>query len=200
MLPTSVVKAVAFELTSRKRQTLVDLLVAARRAVNDDPEVAHHCLERVTLMLRPLVADDGLGTDEFALGGLAPWQLRLVCNHIADRLAYRITIQELAAIAHLSASHFTRAFKASVGCPPHSFILQQRIERAKELMLQTSEPLCQIALICGLSDQSHLSRTFRMHEGCSPAAWRRVNQMPRATAEQPRQSVGVEDPVRLSAT
>ena len=167
-------------LSSDTRQTLVDLLSAARHAVNDDPEAAHRCLDLVTSMLRPVVAVDKPGAGEFSIGGLAPWQLRLVCQYVAEHLSERITTRKLASIARLSPSHFGRAFKASVGCPPHNFILQQRIERAKELMLNSSEPLCQIALTCGLSDQSHLSRTFRAHEGCTPAAWRRVNQQPRA--------------------
>lgn len=167
-------------LNARTGRTLVDLLTSARNAVKHDPQTAHRCLDRVASILRPLVAVDGPGAGEYALGGLAPWQLRLVYNCITTRLSERITTEELAAITRLSASHFTRAFKASIGCPPHSFILQRRVERAKELMVNSSEPLCQIALTCGLSDQSHLSRIFRTHEGCTPAAWRRINRHPEA--------------------
>ena len=167
------------QLTRHVRQELVDLLITARRAVNDDPEAAHRCLDRVSSLLRPVLAVDRPGAGDFAVGGLAPWQVRLVCRHIDEHLSERISTEDLASIARLSACHFTRAFKASVGCTPHSFILQQRIDRAKELMLNSSEPLCQIALMCGLSDQSHLSRTFRTYEGCSPAAWRRINWQPR---------------------
>lgn len=173
MLATQVVEGTPIQLTAQARQELVDLLATARHAVNDDPDVAHRCLDQVASMLRPAGSD-------YAVGGLAPWQLRLVCNYIDEHLSDRITIDELASIARLSRSHFTRAFKASVGWPPHNFILQQRIERAKELMAGSSEPLVQIALICGLADQSHFSRTFRAHAGCSPAAWRRVNRQPEA--------------------
>jgi AraC-like DNA-binding protein len=173
MLAPQFAEASPIQLTPQARQELVDLLTTARRAVNDDPDVVHRCLDQVASMLRPA------GTD-YAVGGLAPWQLRLVCNFIDEHLSDRITIEDLASIARLSRSHFTRAFKASVGCPPHNFILQQRIERAKELMLESAEPLVQIALICGLADQSHFSRTFRAHAGCTPAAWRRVNRQPEA--------------------
>jgi AraC-like DNA-binding protein len=172
--------AKAAQLTPRARQALVDLLNTARHAVKADPEAAHRCLDRVTSMLRPLFAVNEPGAGEFALGGLTPWQLRLVSEYVADHLSDRITTENLASIAQLSTSHFARAFKASAGYPPHRFIVQQRIEHAKELMLSSSEPLCQIALICGLSDQSHLSRTFRIHEGCTPAAWRRINRQPQA--------------------
>lgn len=179
MFATQFADATPVQLTPQARQALIDLLATARHAVNDDAE-AHRYLDRVTSMLRPVVAVDAPGAGEFAVGGLAPWQLRLVCRHIAENLAERISTQDLATIARLSASHFARAFKASIGCTPHRFILQQRIERAKELMVGSSETLCQIALICGLADQSHLTRTFRAHEGCSPAAWRRVNRQPLA--------------------
>jgi AraC-like DNA-binding protein len=148
--------------------------------VNGDPEAAHRHLDRITSMLRPAIAVAQPGAGEFALGGLAPWQLRSVGEYVSGHLSHPITTRKLASIARLSTSHFARAFKASVGCPPHNFILQKRIERAKDLMLNSSEALCQIALICGLSDQSHLSRAFRAHEGCTPAAWRRINRQPQA--------------------
>ena len=180
MLTPQFADASPAELTPQIRRALVDLLTTARHAVNDDPEAAHRCLDRVTSMLRPLVAVDEPGAGEFAMGGLAPWQVRLTTRYVAEHLSDRITVQHLASVARLSDCHFTRAFKVSVGSTPHSFILQQRIERAKELMLNSSEPLCQIALICGLADQSHLSRTFRAIEGCTPAAWRRINRQPQA--------------------
>jgi AraC-like DNA-binding protein len=172
--------AEAAPLSPRARQALVDLLTTARRAVNDDPEAVHRCLDRIGSMLQPVVAVAEPGAGEFSLGGLAPWQLRLVSKYVDEHLSTRISTHALASIVRLSASHFSRAFKASLGCPPHNFVLQQRMERAKELMLKSEESLCQIALICGLSDQSHLSRTFRAHEGCTPAAWRRVNRQPEA--------------------
>ena len=140
MLAPQFAEATPIQLTPQARQELVDLLTTARHAVNDDPETAYRSIDLVASLLRP----SGSG---FAVGGLAPWQLRLVCKHIDENLSDRITIDDLASVARLSRSHFTRAFKASIGCPPHNFILQQRIERAKELMLNSSEPLVQIALI-----------------------------------------------------
>jgi len=170
----------AVQLSSQACQALIDLLATARRALQGDPEAAHRCLDHITSILRPALAVDAPGAGEFAVGGLAPWQLRRVDQYVCDNLEQRISTADLASIAKLSPSHFTRAFKASVGCPPHAYILQQRIERAKELMLNSSESLVQIALICGLADSAHLSRTFRAHEGCSPASWRRINQQPLA--------------------
>jgi AraC-like DNA-binding protein len=67
-----------------------------------------------------------------------------------------------------------RAFKESFGCAPHAFLIRRRMERAQGLMLTTDEALGQIALACGLADQSHLTRLFQKWVGESPAAWRRA--------------------------
>jgi AraC family transcriptional regulator len=109
-----------------------------------------------------------------AAGGLAPWQIRRIATHIEARLHTTITTDELAAIARLSSFHFARAFKRSFGDSPHRYVLRRRTERAQGLMLSTDAPLGQIALDCGLADQSHLTRLFQKLVGESPAAWRRA--------------------------
>ena len=106
-------------------------------------------------------------------GGLVRWQLRRVVAHIYARLAHTISQEELASIVRLSKSHFRRAFKISVGQTVHSYIIRRRIEHARDLILTTDEPLSQIALACGMSDQSHLSRLFKRVVGLSPSIWRR---------------------------
>ena len=75
----------------------------------------------------------------------------------------------------MSGSHFTKAFRSSVGTPPHLYLMQRRVERAKRLMFETGESLSSIALSCGLADQAHLSRLFRRIEGQAPSAWRRAH-------------------------
>jgi AraC family transcriptional regulator len=78
----------------------------------------------------------------------------------------------------LSTSYFSSAFKTSFGLSPHNYIVAQRVEFAKQLMLNTSAPLCEIALDCGLADQAHLSRVFRRLTGTTPSAWRRFVKQP----------------------
>jgi AraC-like DNA-binding protein len=107
-------------------------------------------------------------------GGLAPWQIRRVSTHIEEHLGETILCDDLAMIARLSLSHFMRAFRDSFGCPPHTYLMKRRMERAQGLMLTTNTPLGHIALECGLADQSHLSRLFQKFVGESPAAWRRA--------------------------
>lgn len=115
---------------------------------------------------------------DFARGGLAPWQARLVEAHVDGNLNRNITVEELAGLTRLSISHFGRAFKQSFGMAPHAYITSLRLALARDLMLTTQEPLSQIALTVGLADQSHLSRLFRQHMGQSPFAWRRARWTP----------------------
>ncbi len=113
-----------------------------------------------------------------AIGGLAPWQVRTINAHIDANLDREIGVQDLAAVARLSTSHFGRAFKKTFGRSPHAYLIAERLERARCLMLATAEPLAQIAVAVGLADQSHLSRLFRKHVGQSPFAWRRARWTP----------------------
>ena len=71
-----------------------------------------------------------------------------------------------------------RAFKVSVGTAPFQYITGRRVELACLMMKTTHESLSQIAIACGLCDQSHLCRVFRRTLGMSPAVWRRVSADP----------------------
>ena len=110
-----------------------------------------------------------------ALGRLAPWQINRVVAHIESNLGGNIQARDLATLVNLSTSHFFRGFKASVGLTPFEYVSQRRVELALKLMRTTNEPLSQIAVQCGLCDQSHLCRLFRRLVGQTPDAWRRAN-------------------------
>src|SRR5262249_17387267 len=105
---------------------------------------------------------------------LAPWQERRLQAHIETNLSISLTTADLAGVVNLSPSYFSRAFKKSFGQPPHSYLTMRRTIRAQELMLTTNEPLSQIAVACGLVDQSALCRLFRRTVGRNPHAWRRA--------------------------
>jgi transcriptional regulator GlxA family with amidase domain len=105
-------------------------------------------------------------------GGLADWQLRKVIRHVDEHLGTSLACEDLAALVRLSTGHFCRAFKSSVGEPPHTYLIRQRIQRAQRLMVETRDSLSQIACACGLTDQAHLTRLFRKSVGTTPRAWR----------------------------
>lgn len=111
---------------------------------------------------------------EPATGGLAPWQRIAIERHIRNNIDGDLNVSDLAAVARLSKSYFAKAFRKSLGCTPHDYIVRLRIAAAQQLMIDTSEKLCQIALACGFCDQPHLSRTFRDLVGQTPKDWRRT--------------------------
>lgn len=164
--------------------TLVQLLSEARSAIAENPVVAERMIERATDLLRPRSVDKG-SPAELIVGGLAPWQIRKVRTTVAEGLEGRLSTSALAKRVGLSASHFARAFKASTGHSPRAFVMRQRIDRARALMIGTDMPLCEVALECGFADQAHLSRLFRQLVGFSPSTWRRMN-----TAREARHAAG----------
>ena len=104
--------------------------------------------------------------------GLCDWQLKRVTRHIDEHISQQLLVSDLAAIAGLSPSHFSRAFTARAGLTPHRYIMQQRILHAHRLMLASTQSLAEIALRCGLSNQAHLSRMFSRETGMPPGRWR----------------------------
>lgn len=116
-------------------------------------------------------------------GGLAPWQEKRAKEMLRAKLSGDISVKELASTCRLSSGYFSRAFKRTVGCAPHQWLIHQRVELAKHLILNTDEPLCQIALATGFVDQSHFTRVFSQQVKLSPAAWRR-NKERQTTAMQ----------------
>jgi AraC-like DNA-binding protein len=111
-----------------------------------------------------------------ARGGLAPWQERRAKDIIEANLNGEVPLAQLAHECGLSTSHFSRAFKGTVGIPPHQWLLHRRIETAMQLLRNRQFSLPEIALACGFSDQSHFTRVFTRLSGTSPGVWRRLHQ------------------------
>jgi AraC family transcriptional regulator len=107
-------------------------------------------------------------------GGLAPWQVNRAKEMFCANLDGSVSLKEVARQCHLSVSHFSRAFRRSMGVPPHSWLLRHRIEVAKERLRDPRSSVLEVALTCGFADQSHLTRVFTRMVGLSPAAWRRA--------------------------
>jgi AraC family transcriptional regulator len=106
---------------------------------------------------------------------LAPWQIAQALIYVDENLAEKITLRQLADTTRLSRSYFSRAFRATMGERPHTFVTRRRICRARNLLLSTEMQLSEVALECGLADQAHLSRVFRRYVGISPAVWRKMH-------------------------
>jgi AraC family transcriptional regulator len=109
-----------------------------------------------------------------ARGGLAPWQLHRATEMLKANLDGQIALSQVASECKLSVSHFVRAFKQTIGEPPYRWLLQQRIEAAKELLLHSGLPMVEIALKCGFADQACFIRAFRKLLNTTPGEWRRI--------------------------
>ena len=108
-----------------------------------------------------------------ARGGLAPWQEKRVRDLIEANLDGDVSIDQLAAECRLSTRHMSRAFRQTMGMPPHRWLLQVRVERAKTHLRERDLGLSDVARLCGFADQSHFTRIFTQLAGVSPGNWRR---------------------------
>jgi AraC-like DNA-binding protein len=109
-------------------------------------------------------------------GKLAGWQFKRADLLIRGNLSSKLRIDDVASALNLSSSYFSRAFKATTGMTYSEFVSSARLTRAKTLLLTTRMSIVEVALACGLADQSHLTRVFSRSVGLPPYAWRRLHQ------------------------
>jgi AraC-like DNA-binding protein len=157
--------------------SLAKLLETARRELERDQEAAKASLVTASHILQAEI-ERCSGTNGSTRGGLAAWQIGRVRAYIDSNLHRTIHIRDLSAVARRSPAHFSRKFKLAVGHSPHAYVVKRRLERACHLMMTNTEPLSEIALSVGFSDQAHLCRLFRQAFGQSPAHWRREHGIP----------------------
>jgi AraC family transcriptional regulator len=103
--------------------------------------------------------------------GLSKRKLQQVVDYMNDYLDQDLTLPELAAVVHMSASYFSSSFKQSTGFSPHQYLIRCRIERAKQLLLQNELSIADVAHRLGFAHQSHLSRHFKRLVGVTPKAF-----------------------------
>jgi AraC-like DNA-binding protein len=96
--------------------------------------------------------------------------VRRALELLRERLAEPLTLDDLAAHADFDKYHLCRAFRAQIGMPPHAYLTQLRIMRAKQL-LDAGERPSEVAPQVGLYDQSQLNRHFRRLVGTTPGRY-----------------------------
>ena len=98
--------------------------------------------------------------------------LRPAITYIEEHLASDLSLSDMAAVVHLSPYHFARLFKESIGMPPHQYVIQRRVERAKLLLSTTNWSLTTIAHTVGFAHESHLALHFKRLTGLTPRSYR----------------------------
>ncbi|MBD2463141.1 helix-turn-helix transcriptional regulator [Oscillatoria sp. FACHB-1407] len=103
---------------------------------------------------------------------LPPEMVRQTLDYIQERLSEEISLEAIANHLGISQYYFSHLFKQAMGVSPYQYVLQQRVERAKQLLKETDLSIADIALECGFANQNHLAKHFRSLVGMSPKAYR----------------------------
>jgi AraC family transcriptional regulator len=132
------------------------------------------------LLLRHLLrhyADGTRAPRHDARGGVTPLRtglVRRVQDYIDANLASDLSLEALAALAHMSVDHFLRAFRAATGTTPHRFVREHRLARAARLLGEGGASVAQIARGCGFRSAAHFSVRFQARFGVTPSQYRRA--------------------------
>lgn len=105
--------------------------------------------------------------------GLSSYTLRLILDYIESHLGEDLVITDLAQVAGMSPYYFMRMFKRSMHITARQYIIQQRIDRAKELLRSGELSIAEISLRCGFTNQSHFTNVFHQLTKTTPKAYRR---------------------------
>ena len=137
-------------------------------------------LSSIVLELSKTIIEQPFPPCKRAIGGLARGQMRRVEELIDSRLSAPVasspSLNDLAAEANLSVHHFAREFRRTTGVPPYAFMLRRRLERARQLVIQSNLPLARVGMLSGFPSAAHFADRFRREMGVSPGALRRAAQ------------------------
>lgn len=130
-----------------------------------------HLIHALTLRLLAL---DVRSDDGFTLSNsLSHPRLHRVVERMEADLGTNLDLKTLAVESGYSISHFLRMFQAAMGCTPFRYLSQLRVKRAQAMMINKNIRLIDVALECGFSSHSQLSRVFRQVIGVTPSEYRR---------------------------
>ena len=103
--------------------------------------------------------------------GLTTRQIRIALEYIESHVADDISLADIAGASGASVSSLTRGFRTVLEVSPHRWVLNRRIALAQRLMSTGKTSLSEIAVLCGFTDQSHMTRVFLRNVGTSPGLW-----------------------------
>lgn len=99
-------------------------------------------------------------------------------SFIEEHLDQPLSLAAIADVAGVSASHLKTLFRRSTGLPVHRYVVQRRVERARQLIVRGDLPASQVALAAGFAHQSHMARCLRRALGVTPSALARSARRP----------------------
>ena len=151
-------------------QSGIQLLEALQSSIGS--QVMFESFARV--FLTKLILKYGLQEEEYDFSkSFTAQHYKQVLDYIAVNYGNNILLEDMAAQASLSPSHFSRLFKQTIGQSPYQFLMTYRIEQSKKMLDNPNTLMIDIAVNCGFSDQAHFSRVFKRSEGVTPKQYRR---------------------------
>jgi AraC family transcriptional regulator len=156
------------------RHTMLGLLAVARDEPSPDALVTDLLVQAICVRI---LKRYGRSKPRAGIvrGGLPAARLRRVLDYIHSNLGRNIRLLELAEISSTSLYHFVTLFKQSTGLSPYQYVLRQRIERAKGMLLERKPTILDVSLSLGFEHPNNFARTFRRLTGASPTQFRRDN-------------------------
>jgi AraC family transcriptional regulator len=100
--------------------------------------------------------------------------MRRVTEFINENLGEDLKLGEIAEVAGLSQFHFARVFRQTTGLTPQQYLMQKRIENAKQLLAISDLPLVEVSMRTGLKNQSHFTTLWRKFTKFTPKMWREL--------------------------
>jgi AraC family transcriptional regulator len=104
---------------------------------------------------------------------LSQEQRKKVEEFVERELPCNFGLVDIASLTGYSPDHFSRLFKQSFEQSPHQYVLSRRIERAKTMLLNETQSIAEIALVCGFASQAHMTSAFKRYTGTTPGAFRK---------------------------
>jgi AraC family transcriptional regulator len=154
------------------QQLLKLLLAAANKGAPTDRLYTDHLAQALAFRFLALAKASGLPPAAPAPAALPRHAMRRVEERMRD-LENDLSLEALAKETGYSPTHFSRMFRAATGHTPHNYVVRLRVERARQLLAHPSLSLSEIALECGFSSHSHMTRIFHELVGTTPSRYRR---------------------------
>ncbi|ACS79010.1 helix-turn-helix domain-containing protein [Maridesulfovibrio salexigens] len=109
-------------------------------------------------------------------------RVSMIVDYLHAHAERNLSLAELADLAGCTEFHLIRIFRSHKGMTPHSFLIQLRLEKARA-MIATNSPIADTAALCGFSDQSHLTRLFKIRYGLTPRQYQKASGGPPGSKE-----------------
>ena len=130
----------------------------------------------------------GGGISPLAAGGRrASRECAIVHRYIDEHFKERLSLDDLAELAHVSKYYLSHAFTREYGVSPISYLLERRIRESLYLLSETRLTLAEISGVLGFSSPSYFSQSFRRSRGTTPMAYRAACRRERPGEEMERE-------------